>query len=212
MISVLIVDDERLVREALKLLLKDTPGIKVIGEAETGEAALTKIREKRPNVILLDIHLPDISGLYITQKLRRQYPEIKIIIITTETNETFPTRLLEAGVQGYFTKEAEQGELVQAIKDVQAGKRVISTKIANQLAISKTTRQSPSVFDTLSDREMEVLLMVLQGIPPEVIANKLHLSPKTVSTYHVNILKKLNVKNNVELLLLGIRYRLVDWQ
>ncbi len=136
MISVLIVDDGQLVREALKLLLKDASGVEVIGEAETGEMTLASVREKRPNVLLLDVHLPDFSGLYISQKLLRQYPETKVIILTNEKNKTFSRRLLEVGVHGYLTKEAEQKELIQTIKEVQKGKRIISPKIANQLAIS----------------------------------------------------------------------------
>ncbi|AIT63776.1 response regulator [Coxiella burnetii] len=210
MISVLIVDDEQLVREALKLLLKDASGVKVIGEAETGEMALASAREKRPNVILLDVHLPDFSGLYISQKLLRQYPETKVIILTSEKNKTFSRRLLEVGVHGYLTKEAEQEELIQAIKEVQKGKRIISPKIASQLAVSKMTSQVSGVLDSISDREMEILLMMVRGVPTETIAQKLHLSPKTVSTYRVAIFKKLNVKNDAELILLGMRQGLLQ--
>lgn len=200
MISVLIVDDEQLVRQALQVLLKDIPEIKVIAQAETGQDAIAKVREWKPNIILLDLHLPDISGLHISQRITRQFPETKIIIITSQTNETFAERLLNTGVQGFFTKGIEQEELIQGIKDVSVGKRVIESQIAAQLAISRTTSQS-NVLKTLSDREMEVLLMVLQGDEPQIIAKKLHLSPKTISTYRVNIFKKLGVKNNTELLL-----------
>lgn len=210
MINVFLVDDEQLVREALKLQIKDVSGIKVIGEASTGEAALQAIREKKPNVVLLDIHLPDVSGLHVSQKLLQQQPNIKIIILTSEANEIFSNRLLEAGVHGYFTKETDRDELINAIKSVNSGQRVLSPKIASALAIANTTQQKASVFSTLSNREMEVMLMMLRGVPTQTIADKLYLSPKTVSTYRIHIFDKLNVQNDVELVLLAIRHGLID--
>ena len=210
MINVFLVDDEQLVREALKLLLKDVTGIKVVGETASGEGALSAVREKKPNVILLDIHLPDISGLHVTRKLLQQHPGVKIIILTAAANEIFSQRLLEAGVHGYFTKDSSRDELINAIKAVYNGERVISPKIANALAIAHTTRQTQSVFDELSNREMEVMLMMLRGVPTQTIAEKLFLSPKTVSTYRIHIFDKLKVKNDVELILLAIRHGLID--
>jgi DNA-binding NarL/FixJ family response regulator len=210
MINVFLVDDEQLVREALRLLIKDIPGIKVVGEAATGEAALAAIREKKPHVILLDINLPDVSGLHISRKLLQQQPQIKIIILTAAPNDIFSHRLLEAGVHGYFTKDTSRDELMNAIKSVYGGERIIGQKIANELAIAHTTKKTQSIFDELSNREMEVMLMMLRGMPTQTIAEKLFLSPKTVSTYRIHIFDKLKVKNDVELILLAIRHGLVD--
>lgn len=210
MINVFLVDDEQLVREALRLLIKDIQGIKVVGEAASGEAAFQGVREKKPDVVLLDIHLPDVSGLYVSRKLLQQHPQIKIIILTAAPNEIFSQRLLEGGVHGYFTKDTGRDELMNGIKSVHRGERIISQKIANELAIAHTTGKTQSVFDELTNREMEVMLMMLRGMPTQTIAEKLFLSPKTVSTYRIHIFDKLNVKNDVELILLAIRYGLVD--
>lgn len=210
MINVFLVDDEQLVREALRLLIKDIHGIQVVGEASTGEAALAAIREKKPDVVLLDIHLPDLSGLHVARKILQQQPQMKIIILTAAPNEIFSHRLLEAGVHGYFTKDTGRDELMKGIKAVHTGERIISQKIANELAIAHTTGKTQSVFDELSNREMEVMLMMLRGTPTQTIAEKLFLSPKTVSTYRIHIFEKLKVKNDVELILLAIRHGLVD--
>ena len=134
-ITVLLVDDHELVRAGIRSLLADVSGIKVIAEASTGEEAIKLAREKRPDVILMDIRMPGIGGLAATTKLLRFNPDVKIIALTVCGEEPFPSKLLQAGAAGYLTKGSDLSEMVQAIHSVYSGKRYISPGIAHQLAL-----------------------------------------------------------------------------
>src|SRR3989338_10580783 len=135
MINVLLVDDHDLVRAGIKKILDDVSGIKVIGEAATGEDAVKMARKSRPNVVVMDVKMPGIGGFEATRKLIRVDPDIKVLVLTICDNDLYPARLLQAGAAGYITKGASMDEMVRAIRAIYAGQRYISTEIANRLGV-----------------------------------------------------------------------------
>jgi two-component system invasion response regulator UvrY len=210
MIYVLIVDDHDIVRIGIKRLLDDVRGIKVIAEAESGEQALEKIRRRRPDIILMDVNMPGIGGLEATRKLLKVDPTLKIIALTVHGEEPYPTRMLEAGAEGYVTKGCGLEEMVTAIKTVHKGERYVGDEIAQQVALGKLPGGVRSPFDKLSQREIQVMLMVTQGYTIQEISDQLCLSPKTISTYRYRLYEKLAVENDVELTHLAMRHGMVE--
>lgn len=212
MINVLVVDDHELVRIGISRLLSDVAGICVVGEVSTGEEAIKFVKEKTPHVVLMDVKMPGIGGLEATRKMLRFDPEIKVIALTVCEGEPFPSKLLQAGAKGYLTKGAALDEMVEAIRAVHAGKRYLGTDVAQQLAFKTLQDQEKPLFDQLSDREMQVLLMITSGQKVQDISEKLCLSPKTVNTYRYRLFEKLNVSSDVELTHLAIRHGIVDME
>ena len=210
MIRVLIVDDHELVRTGIKRILEDTRDIRVVAEASTGEEALGLVREHQPDVVLMDVNMPGIGGLEATRKLIQSHPELRVIVVTIHVDEPYPTRLLEAGASGYLTKGCAVDEIVDAIQVVHRGERYIGADIARQLALSMLPGGKRSPFDKLSQREMQVMLMVTQGRSIQDISDRLSLSPKTVSTYRYRLYEKLGVDNDVELTHLAMRHGMIE--
>jgi two-component system invasion response regulator UvrY len=210
MINVLLVDDHELVRTGIRRLLEDVSGIKVYAEAKSGEEALSEARKRRPDVVLMDVSMPGIGGLEATRKLMQLYPDLPIIIVTVHTDDPFPSSLLKAGASGYLHKGCSVDEIITAIKAVHGGKRYISPDIAQNLALSLLPGNDKSPFEALSQREMQVLLMLVQGNKVHEISDKLCLSPKTVSTYRTRLCEKLRVGNDAELTRLAMHHGLLD--
>ncbi|MFH1275278.1 MAG: UvrY/SirA/GacA family response regulator transcription factor [Pseudomonadota bacterium] len=211
MIRVLVVDDHDLVRTGISRMLADISGLQVIGQADSGEDAIRKARELKPDVVLMDVKMPGIGGLEATRKLLRSYPDLKVIAVTICEEDPFPTRLLQAGAAGYLTKGAALEEMVQAIRMVFGGQRYISPQIAQQLALKSFQPQlSESPFDLLSEREIQIALMIANCQKVQSISDKLCLSPKTVNTYRYRIFEKLSITSDVELSLLAVRHGMVD--
>ncbi|MDQ8039577.1 MAG: UvrY/SirA/GacA family response regulator transcription factor [Rickettsiella sp.] len=215
MINVVLVDDHELVRTGMKRLLGDAPDIKVIGEAGDGEEAIKLIERTKPDVVLMDLNMPGINGsglngLDVTRKLIRSNPKLKIIVVTVCKEGPFPERLVRAGASGYVTKNTNMDELIAAIRKVVKGQIYITPEIAQSMALRQVSDASKSPFSKLSERELQVMYMVTQGIKVNDVANKLFLSPKTVNTYRYRLFEKLGVHNDVELTHLAIRYSMVD--
>ena len=209
-ISVMLVDDHDLVRTGIRRILDDVPGIKVVGEADSGEEALKQARKLKPQVVLMDVKMPGIGGFEATRKLLRIDPDVKVLIVTICNNDLYPARLLQVGASGYLTKGSSMEEMIQAIRAVHVGQRYISPEIASRLAFKHVNDKSESPFEALSERELQVMLMITMGMRVQEIADKLCLSPKTVNSYRYRIFDKLKVKNDVELTLLAIRYGLIE--
>lgn len=209
MIRVLVVDDHDLVRTGITRMLADIDGLQVVGEADSGETALKLARELKPDVVLMDVKMPGIGGLEATRKLLRSHPDTKVVAVTVCEEDPFPTRLLQAGAAGYLTKGAALDEMVQAIRLAFAGQRYISSQIAQQLAL-KSFQPQGSPFDSLSEREIQIALMIVGCQKVQIISDKLCLSPKTVNTYRYRIFEKLSVTSDVELTLLAVRHGMVD--
>ncbi len=211
MIEVMVVDDDNLVRSGIIRLLEDFPDISVVAAASSGEEAAKIIKEKHPQVVLMDLRMPGIGGLEATRKILRHDPNTKVIAITVCSSEPFPTKLLQAGASGYLTKGAKPDEMAIAIRTVHAGKRYLSAEIAQQLALknlSEGDKETP--FQLLSERELQVTMMITVGSNVQEIADKLCVSPKTINTYRYRIYEKLSVKSDVGLTLLAFRHGLID--
>ena len=209
MIQILLVDDHGLVRAGLRRILEDVKSFKVIGEASTGEEAIRTVRQCKPDVVIMDVNMPGIGGLETTRKIMQIDPNIKIIVVTVHVEEPYPTRLLEAGAVGYLTKSCAVDEIVAAIQTVIKGERYVGADIARQVALSMLPGGKRSLFEKLSQREMQVMLMVTQGQSIQDISDRLCLSPKTVSTYRYRLYEKLGVENDVELTHLAMRHGVI---
>ncbi len=214
MITVLLVDDHDLVRAGIRRMLDDVEGIQVVAEARSGEEALRLGRElkPRPKVILMDVKMPGIGGFEATRKLLRIDPDYKVLIVTICDNDLYPARLLQVGAAGYLTKGSSMNEMIQAVRAVHAGQRYISPEIASRLAFRHVTDTDDSPFESLSERELQVMLMITKGTKVQDIADKLCRSPKTVNSYRYRTFEKLDITNDVELTLLAIRHGLVEYE
>ena len=210
MIKVLLVDDHDLVRFGVKRLLQDIQGIKVVGEASTGEEAVKLAKECIPDVVLMDVQMPGIGGLEATRKMLRHNPDLKVLALTVYGGEPYPSRLLQAGAVGYITKGCAPDEMVRAIRSVHSGQRYLSSEIAQQLALKSFTKSNNSQLDVLSERELQIMLMITSGQKVQDISLKLCLSPKTVNSYRYRVFEKLGINSDVELTLLAMRMGLVE--
>ncbi|TEU28495.1 response regulator transcription factor GacA [Alkanindiges illinoisensis] len=209
MIKVLVVDDHELVRTGICRMLADTVDIEVIGQAESGEMAIDMARRENPDVVLLDVNMPGIGGVETTRRLIQSVPTIKVLAVSGLAEEPYPSLVLKAGAKGYITKGAPLSEMVRAVKKVMQGGKYFSADIAEQIASSYLSEQQQSPFDLLSEREMQVAMMVVNCISAQEIADRLFVSVKTVNTYRYRIFEKLNVDSDVKLTHLAIRYGLI---
>lgn len=208
----MLVDDHDLVRTGLKRLINDVEGFRVVTEAATGEEALQKAKSNEIDIVLMDINMPGIGGLEATKKLLHINPALKIIGVTMHDDEIFPQRLLKAGAVGYLTKGSDIDEMIHAIREVMANRRYICPDIAQQMALTQTQDFEISPFETLSERELQVMIMLMDGQKVNVISDKLSLSPKTVSTYRHRLYTKLGVNNDMELARLALQHGIIDNQ
>ena len=183
----------------------------MVAEAQTGEEAVNLVRKDPPDVILMDVNMPGIGGMEATRKIAQIAPHIPVIVLTVHTDDPFPSRLLKAGAAGYLHKGCNISEIVHAINEVAAGRRYISADIAQTLALSFLPgNEGASPFEALSQRELQVMLMVLKGHKVQDISSKLCLSPKTISTYRHRLFSKLHVRTDTELARLAMRYGMLD--
>lgn len=211
MIKILLVDDHDLVRTGVRRLLEDVDDFAVLGEATNGEEAIKMTANLDPDVVLMDINMPGIGGLEATRKMLADKPSLRIIIVTMHQDDMFAQRLLKAGAVGYLTKGAKVDEISHAIRETLAGRRYITPDIAQQLALSQFPEQDDSSpFDTLSERELQVLMMLMEGHKITAISEQLHLSPKTVSTYRQRLYTKLGVQSDIEMARLAMLHGLVE--
>lgn len=208
-IHVYIVDDHALVRAGMRMILDAEPGIAVVGEADSAEAALPQIRSLRPQVVLCDLHLPGMSGLELTERIVRGQQGTAVVAVSVLDDGPMPRRLLDAGASGYVGKGGDAAELVRAVRDVADGRRYLASTVARNIALSSLdANQSP--FDSLSGREIEVALLLIQGMRQAQIAEHLRLSPKTVHTHKARMFAQLRIKDTVALTRLATQYGLVD--
>ncbi len=210
MIRVLLVDDHELVRTGFRHILGAEPEVDVVGEANSGEDALEKVKSLGPDLVLMDVNMPGIGGIEATRKIKRLHPKTQIIAVTVHTDAPFPEQLHEAGALGYLTKGCPAEELFEAIHTVSAGKPFVSSEVSKKLTLARLTGVDPNTpFSKLSQREMQVFLMITQGHKTQEISDVLCLSPKTVSTYRHRLFEKLNVNTDVELTHLALRYGMI---
>ena len=209
-VRVLIVDDHAIVREGLKRILADAPELRVAGEAASGTEAIRLVREGSWDVMLLDISLPGSNGLEVLRAVKEYAPKLPVLVLTMYPEDQYALRMLRAGAAGYLTKEGAPGQLVTAIRKVAGGGKYISPAVAEKLAWELERRKQPATHEDLSNREFEILRLIASGKTVSQIAQDLHLSVKTVSTYRMRLLTKLNMKSNAELTHYAIKGGLVD--
>lgn len=210
MINILLVDDHELVRTGIRKILDDVKGFKVVGETETGEDALLFCRKSEPDVVLMDVNMPGIGGLEATKKILRYAPDVKIIVLTVHSEDPFPTKVMQIGASGYLTKGAGPDEMINAIRAVHSGQRYITPEIAQQIALSQFKSVEENPFNSLSERELQIMLMVTRGERVPNISTQLSLSTKTINSYRYRMFEKLNVGNDVELTHLAIRHGMLN--
>ncbi len=208
-IRVYLVDDHALVRTGMKMILAQEVDIEVVGEADSGEAALPAIRALKPDVVLCDLHLPGISGLEITERISRADFGTRVVMVSVLEDGPLPKRLIDAGAQGYLGKGGDAAELVRAVREVARGKRYLGSSIAQNMALSAVSGDR-SPFDTLSPRELEVAMLLVQGLRQEHIAKRLNLSAKTVNTHKSRLFEKLSIQDSIALARLAGQYGLSD--
>jgi two-component system invasion response regulator UvrY len=208
MIRIVMVDDHALVRAGLRMIVEKQPDIEVVGEADDGETGLQMIRKLKPDVALVDLHMPGVNGVEVTERVRRAKLATRVVILTMASDAPFPTRLLGAGASGYLTKGCPADELVKAIRQIADGKRYLSADVAQQLALGKVLGNTASPFEDLSTRELEVAMMLAQGLTAKEIGERLKLSDKTVATYKYRLFDKLEIDNVVALAHLALAHGL----
>ncbi|SFR38666.1 two component transcriptional regulator, LuxR family [Marinobacter gudaonensis] len=215
MIRVLVVDDHELVRSGITRMLADNPDIDVIGQASSGEDAIDFVRQKRPDIVLMDIRMPGIGGLEATRRILRTDDSIRVIVVTACADDPYPTRVMQSGASAYITKGADIKEMVRAIRMAHSGQRYISPEIAQKMALKQLGGDRDedgelSLFERLSEREMQIAMMVVDCQKVQDISDKLCLSPKTVNSYRYRIFEKLEISSDVELALMAVRLGLLD--
>ena len=208
-IRVFMVDDHALVRTGMKFILGNEVDIEVVGEADSGEVALPLIRALRPDVVLCDLHLPGISGLEVTERVVKGDYGARVIVVSVLEDGPMPRRLLHAGASGYVGKGGDAAELLRAVRDVARGKRYLASGVAQHLALSGL-EGGGSPFDALSPREMEIGLLLTQGLRQEDIARRLSLSAKTVNTHKARLFEKLGIHDAIALARLAGQYGVSD--
>jgi DNA-binding NarL/FixJ family response regulator len=210
MIRVVLADDHRMVRTGLNEILADTGDIEVVGEAANGLEVVKLVRELEFDVLVLDMSMPGRSGIELIRQVKGEKPALRVLILSMHSEEQYAVRALKAGASGYLTKESAADELVAAVKRIAGGGAYVTPETAQRLALGldEGTEQPPHAM--LSDREMQVFLMIAAGKSVSEVADTLSLSVKTVSTHKSRIMEKLSLANQSELIRYALRHRLVE--
>ncbi len=210
MTNILLADHHALFRAGMVKLIESIGGFTVVGEVETAEAALEFVTENTPDVLLIEISLPSMSGFEVFRRIKRAHIGTRVVALTQCVEQPVPLQALRAGFDGYVGKDVSAEELTQALYKVRFGKRYVSEKVARDLAGHAYGDGADNPFQQLSVRELQVLLMVLGGHSPTSIGQALSLSPKTVNSYRYRIFDKLQVDGDVALTKMAIQYRVID--
>lgn len=213
-IKVLIADDHQLFREGLVNLLSSAPDVEVIAEAEDGKEATEKTKKLKPDVLLIDIGMPNMNGIEATRILKKDMPELKIIAVSMHSDRQFVKGILEAGADGYLLKNCTYRQLIDAIQSVKSGKKYLSDDITEMIIkgyLDPTETESEG-YTELSEREMEILKLYAEGKSTREISEKLFISVKTVGTHKQHILEKLGLKTNADLVKYAIKEGLIQLQ
>jgi len=209
-IRILIVDDHAILRAGVREMLSDEDDLQVVAEAGSAEEALQTLRDTAVDVVVLDITLPGQSGIDLLKQLRRDRPELAILVLSMHPERSFAVRLMRAGANGYVPKMIVPEELVKAVRAVGMGRRYITPIVAELLASDCAADEEGPLHNRLSERELQVFTRIARGISPAVMANELGLSVKTVSTYRARILEKMAMRSNAEIAAYAVRNQLVD--
>jgi DNA-binding NarL/FixJ family response regulator len=209
-LRVLIAEDHEMIREGLKLLVNSQPDMEIIGEASNGRAAVQLAQELQPDVVVMDVTMPELNGLQATKKLKQQCPQIKVLPLTRHTDDGYLQQLLKAGASGYVLKQSSSKELLRAIRVVNAGQTyldpAITEKAVTQILSERQPARGAAAKANLSDREAEVLRLTALGYINKEVAARLSLSVKTVEVHKANAIRKMGMKSRVDV----VRYALLQ--
>jgi two-component system response regulator NreC len=213
-VRVLLVDDHAVVRAGLRMLLSADPDLLIVGEAENGAQGMRLARDLAPDVVLMDISMPDMNGIEATRRIKELCPDVAVLALTMHEDDQYFFEMLAAGASGYVPKRAAPNDLIAAIHAVRSGGVFLFPSVARLLVTDYRQRVeregSAGVFDILTDREREVLALIAQGLSNQEIADKLVISIKTVNRHRENIMAKLNLHSRVELVRYAIEKGLID--
>lgn len=212
-IRIVLADDHWLMRDETRRILEQYPDLKVVGEAEDGQQAMELIEQLQPDVVILDIRMPKLSGIEVVQGMKERSPDTKALILTAYDDDAYILSLIEAGALGYLLKTTRENELIDAVRRVHLGETVLQPAIANKIAHlwrqnQQSTRQEP--FNKLSLREQEVLKLVTKGLRNKAIADELSISDRTVEAHLNSIFAKLGVSSRVEAVLYALSRHIVS--
>ncbi|HTQ42333.1 MAG TPA: response regulator transcription factor [Polyangiaceae bacterium] len=210
MIKVLVADDHAIVRRGLRQILSETPDIMVGGEASTAQEVIRLLTDERWSAVVLDLSLPGSSGLELLARIRREYPNVPVLVLTVHPEDQYAVRCIKAGAAGFLTKESAPEKLIEAVRKVASGGRWVSPELAETLASVLAGESKGAPHERLSDREFEIFRMLASGKTVSQVAQDLALSVKTVSTHRMRILRKMEMTNNAELTHYAVRNHLVE--
>jgi two-component system response regulator NreC len=212
--SLILADDHAVVRSGLRMLLEAQPDIEIVAEAESGRQAVDLVRAKRPDVVLMDIQMPDVNGIEATKRIKELAPGTAVLALTMHEDDQYFFEMLHAGASGYVPKRAAPDDLVKAIRTVARGEIFLYPSLATRLVQDYLKRadsgEQPLVYDDLTPREREVLVLIAEGLTNAEIADRLVISVKTVDRHRENIMRKLNMHNRIDLVKYAIRTGLID--
>lgn len=212
-IEILLVDDHAIVRQGLRALLESEPNLKVVGEAGNGYDALELVKELRPDIMLLDVMMPNLNGLEVARQISKQFRFTRIIILSMYDDEGFVLEALANGALGYVLKDSNSSDLIKAIHEVTAGRRYLSSPLSDRaIAAYQTFARSGGVekYDTLTTREREVLQLTVEGFTNAEVAAKLGVSVRTAETHRANLMNKLDIHSQAELVRYAIKRGIID--
>ncbi len=213
--KVILVDDHNLFRESLCYLLTQSKKIEIIAEAENGELFLELLNDQKPDLVLMDINMPKMDGIEATKRALEKYPDLKIIALSMNGDETYYYKMIHAGAKGFVIKKASSNELIEAIVTVMQGNDFFSPELMKNIIINmglakriKTEKETKYIF--LTKREKDVLKLICTGLSVKEIANKLFISPRTVEGHKVRISEKLGAKTVANIIILAIKHKLIE--
>ncbi len=211
-IQVIIVDDHKLVTDCIGLFLKGARDIEVVGVAHSGKETLTLLKKQSPQVILVDISMPEMSGIQLTEAIKKKYPNTRILILSMHSDYNNISDAIDAGADGYVPKDVSSEELVEAIHTVSKGKNYFHSTISDEIVknYANKRQKSDSILPQLTRRELEVLQLFAEGFNNSEIADKLFLSVRTIESHKNHILQKTNMKNSVELIKFAIKNKIIE--
>jgi two-component system, NarL family, invasion response regulator UvrY len=210
MLRVLVVDDHAVVREGLKRIIDEAPGMRVVAEAGDAPHALARLHDGSCDAVVLDLDLPGRGGMELLQQIKRAYPSLPVLILSFHAEDAYGVPALQAGADGYLMKDSGTGLLVQAIEKVAAGGKFVTAGLAEQLARSVGADVQRPRHAVLSDRELDVLRLIGSGLAVSKIAEQMALSVKTISTYRRRVLDKMALGNNAQLMHYAVKHDLVE--
>jgi DNA-binding NarL/FixJ family response regulator len=206
--NILLADDHNIVRQGLRALLQSEPHFRLVGEASDGIEAVRLAEKLKPDVLITDVMMPGLNGLEVTRQVAKMLPQTRVIILSMYTNDAYVLEALKNGALGYVLKDSQAADLIQAVKEVIAGNRYLSPPLSEralELYLRKVESVPDDPYELLTSREREVLQLVAEGRTSAEIANRLFISPRTAEGHRANLMKKLGLQNNADLIRLALK-------